>query len=189
MPELPLGAAAANTAGAPVAAGAALARARHVLAQSDLSRRRGRVADLIGLIIEATGLQVEIGEICHVGDGRDRPPVATEVVGFRAGRTLLMPLGEIHGIGPGTAVHPTGSPFRVAVGTPLLGRVLDGLGAPLDGMPFPLEGISWRRALAAPPDALTRPRISDRVGLGVRALDTLVPCGLGQRLGIFAGSG
>ncbi len=166
-----------------------LPRAARLLAHSDLSRRRGRVADLIGLIIEATGVQVEIGEICLVGDGRERPPVATEVVGFRAGRTLLMPLGELHGIGPGTSVHPTGRPFRVAVGAPLLGRVVDGLGKPLDGLPAPLQGTSWRTATAAPPDALSRPRISERVGLGVRALDTLVPCGRGQRLGIFAGSG
>src|SRR5579862_2301038 len=191
------------------------ARAANALQGADLSRRVGRVSDLIGLIIEATGVQVEIGEICLVGDGRERAPVACEVVGFRAGRTLLMPLGELHGIGPGTLVHPTGRPFRVAVGAPLLGRVLDGLGAPLDGLPAPAVGgqpsssssssssssdsdelfapvdggMTWRSAMAPPPDALTRPRITDRVGLGVRALDALVPCGRGQRLGIFAGSG
>ena len=82
-------------------------------------------------------MQVEIGEVCMVGEGRDRPQVATEVVGFRGGRTLLMPLGELHGIGPGTSVHPTGRPFRVAVGEPLLGRVIDGLGNPLDGFERP----------------------------------------------------
>jgi flagellum-specific ATP synthase len=100
-----------------------------------------------------------------------------------------MPLGELHGIGPGTNVHATGRPFRVAVGSGLLGRVVDGLGAPLDGDMLPAVGMSWRSAMAPPPDALTRPRISERVGLGVRALDALVPCGRGQRLGIFAGSG
>jgi len=166
----------------------ALSRASRVLQDEDLARRRGRVRDLIGLIIEATGLQVEMGEVCLVGDGRDRPAVATEVVGFRGGRTLLMPLGELHGISPGTSVHPTGNPFKVPVGDRLLGRVIDGLGVPLDGF-GDLEASSWRRATASPPDALSRPRISERVGLGVRALDTLVPCGRGQRLGIFAGSG
>ena len=105
----------------------------------------GRVRDLIGLIIEATGLQVEIGEVCMVGDGRDRAPVATEVVGFRGGRTLLMPLGELHGIGPGTTVHPTGGPFRVAVGEPLLGRVIDGLGKPLDGFGALWGGLARAR--------------------------------------------
>jgi flagellum-specific ATP synthase len=165
-----------------------LGRATQAIEDADLSTRRGRVSDLIGLIIEATGLQVEIGEVCMVGEGRDRPPVATEVVGFRGGRTLLMPLGELHGIGPGTIVNPTGRPFRVAVGEPLLGRVIDGLGNPLDGLAEP-EGISWRSTTGQPPDPFTRPRITDRVELGVRALDTLVPCGRGQRLGIFAGSG
>ena len=165
------------------------ARAARALHGADLARRVGRVSDLIGLIIEATGVQVEIGEVCLVGDGRGRPAVACEVVGFRGGRTLLMPLGELHGIGPGTTVRPTGSPFRVAVGEALLGRVLDGLGAPLDGLDPPSTGTGLRDAMASPPDALSRPRITERVGLGVRALDTLVPCGVGQRLGIFAGSG
>ena len=166
----------------------AMARVARRLQDQDLAHRRGRVRDLIGLIIEATGLQVEMGEVCYVGDGRDRPAVATEVVGFRSGRTLLMPLGELRGISPGTAVHPTGKPFEVAVGDRLLGRVIDGLGNPLDEA-GDLAGIGRRAATGAPPDPLTRPRITERVGLGVRALDTLVPCGRGQRLGIFAGSG
>jgi flagellum-specific ATP synthase len=140
------------------------------------------------LIIEATGLEAEVGELCFVGEGRRRKQVPTEVVGFRAGRTLLMPLGELGGIGPGTPVTPTGAPFRVAVGPELLGRVIDGLGAPLDER-GELAASSWRSTTASPPDALSRPRISHRVGMGVRALDTLVPCGRGQRLGIFAGSG
>jgi flagellum-specific ATP synthase len=168
-----------------------LVRAIRAVQEADLARRIGCVSDLIGLIIEATGVQVEIGEVCMVGDGRDRggrDPVPCEVVGFRGGRTLLMPLGELHGIGPGTSVYPTGSPFRVAVGEPLLGRVIDGLGDPLDGFGPPAD-VSWRSTEGAPPDPLSRPRITDRVSLGVRALDTLVPCGIGQRLGIFAGSG
>ena len=171
-----------------------LGRIARQIGDADLAMRRGRVRDLIGLIIEATGLQVEMGEICLVGDLREhgtagaRGAVPTEVVGFRGGRTLLMPLGELSGIGPGTPVHPTGSPFRVAVGDGLLGRVLDGLGRPLD-LGGDLADTRWRAATGAPPDAMTRPRISERVGLGVRALDSLVPCGRGQRLGIFAGSG
>jgi flagellum-specific ATP synthase len=165
-----------------------LIQATHAIRQGDLAKRRGRVGDLIGLIIEATGIEAEIGELCMVGDGRREPPVPTEVVGFRSGRTLLMPLGELGGIGPGTPVVPTGSPFRVEVGEALRGRVIDGLGRPLDGR-GPIQADQWRSTTASPPDAFTRPRITERVGLGVRALDTLVPCGRGQRLGIFAGSG
>jgi flagellum-specific ATP synthase len=166
----------------------ALPRATRTIRVSDLARRRGRVANLIGLIIEATGLEAEIGELCLLGEGRARAVVGSEVVGFRGGRTLLMPLGELGGIGPGTPVTPTGTAFRVAVGPQLLGRVLDGLGAPLDSL-GELAADDSRPTTAAPPDALSRPRITERVGLGVRVLDTLVPCGRGQRLGIFAGSG
>jgi flagellum-specific ATP synthase len=159
-----------------------------VISRSDLHRRRGRVCDLIGLVVEATGLEAEVGEVCEVHAGRGREPVPAEVVGFRAGRTLLMPLGEMHGIGPGNVVSATGRPVRVRVGEALLGRVLDGLGNPIDGGP-PLATLSSRSTEAPPPNALARRRIEDRMPLGVRALDTLVPCGRGQRLGIFAGSG
>jgi len=165
----------------------ALERVASAVQRSDLVTRRGRVTNLIGLIIEATGLRAEVGEVCLIHAGRDRPPVSAEVVGFREGRTLLMPLGELQGIGPGTKVEGTGAPFRIAVGRPLLGRVLDGLGRPVDDV---INGaMSPRSTMSQPPGPLTRPRISERVGLGVRALDTLVPCGKGQRLGIFAGSG
>jgi len=163
-------------------------RANAVLGGVDLARSHGRVSNLIGLIIEATGLQAEIGEVCQVSASRDSEPVSAEVVGFRDGRTLLMPLGELHGIGPGTKVLPTGAPFRVPVGPGLLGRVVDGLGEPLDGLAAPAN-VSGRSTSAAPPSAMERPRIQERVALGVRALDSLVPCGRGQRLGIFAGSG
>jgi flagellum-specific ATP synthase len=167
--------------------GSRLSRAGRGIAEADLARRHGFVTNLIGLIIEATGLQAEVGEVCMVGTDRNRAPVAAEVVGFRDGRTLLMPLGELHGIGPGTRVLATGAPFRIAVGEELLGRIVDGLGVPHDGG-LPIDGVP-RSTIAAPPGPLSRPRISERVGLGVRALDGMVPCGRGQRLGIFAGSG
>jgi len=167
--------------------GAMLARASLAVQEADLARRHGFVTNLIGLIIEVTGLHAEVGEVCLVGTDRNRAAVSAEVVGFRDGRTLLMPLGELHGIGPGTRVLASGAPFRVTVGDDLLGRIVDGLGMPDDGGPSP-EGLA-RSTIAAPPAALSRPRITERVGLGVRALDGLVPCGLGQRLGIFAGSG
>jgi len=160
----------------------------NVLRASDLARRHGRVSDLIGLVVEATGLQAEVGEICMVNGDRGHPPVPSEVVGFRGARTLLMPLGEMHGIGPATTARATGTPFRIRVGDDLLGRVIDGLGKPIDGMPRATGGRP-RSTNASPPDPLERPRIQERVDLGVRALDALVPCGRGQRLGIFAGSG
>jgi flagellum-specific ATP synthase len=158
------------------------------LRDADLHRRHGRVRDLIGLIIEATGLEAEVGEVCSIETGRGRAAVPAEVVGFRAGRTLLMALGDAAGIGPGSRVTASGRPFAVEVSDALLGRSLDGLGRPIDGH-GPIGGGRMRSAQAAPPDPLERPRIGERVTLGVRALDALVPCGRGQRLGIFAGSG
>src|SRR5262245_43287438 len=156
--------------------------------EADLHRRSGRVVDLIGLIVEATGLEAEVGEVCTIQTGRGRPEVPAEVVGFRAGRTLLMALGDATGIGPGARVTASGQPLKVDVSDALLGRALDGLGRPRDGL-GPIPGGVWRAAEASPPDPLMRPRIRERVTLGVRALDALVPCGRGQRLGIFAGSG
>src|SRR3954451_6162664 len=161
--------------------------------EADLHRRTGRVVDLIGLITEATGLDAAVGEVCTIEAGRGRPAVPAEVVGFRAGRTLLMALGEATGIGPGARVSATGRALRVDVSDNLLGRALDGLGRPLDGL-GPIGGgrgggYRSRDGQGSPPDPLERPRIHDRVSLGVRALDALVPCGRGQRLGIFAGSG
>jgi len=87
---------------------------------ADLVQRRGRVRDVIGLIIEASGLEAEVGEVCLIETGRDRPPVPAEVVGFRDSRTLLMPLGEMSGIGPGKPVSAEGEAFRVPVGKKLL---------------------------------------------------------------------
>jgi flagellum-specific ATP synthase len=177
---------------------------RAALRNANLARHNGRVSDLIGLIIEASGLRAEVGELCLINAGRHRDPVAAEVVGFRKGRTMLMPLGELQGIGPGTKVQTTGSTFQIPVGEALLGRVLDGLGRPIDlnlrsrerreelperDQTLDLQRAALRSTQSSPPDPLSRPPIRERVALGVRALDALVPCGRGQRLGIFAGSG
>jgi flagellum-specific ATP synthase len=158
------------------------------LQRADLHGRQGRVSNLIGLIVECTGVEAEVGELCHVETGRHSAPVPAEVVGFRDSRTLLMPLGELHGIGPGAAVEATGEQLQITVGDDVLGRVVDALGRPIDGLDFPVEGVN-RSTIAAPPSPLERPPIEDRISLGVRVLDSLVPCGRGQRLGIFAGSG
>jgi flagellum-specific ATP synthase len=165
-----------------------LERAFNGLQQADLHGRQGRVSNLIGLIVEATGVEAEVGELCRVETGRHSAPVPAEVVGFRDSRTLLMPLGELHGIGPGAAVTATGEQLQVTVGDDLLGRVVDALGRPIDGFDDEIDG-DRRPTIAAPPSPLERPPIEDRISLGVRAMDSLVPCGRGQRLGIFAGSG
>jgi flagellum-specific ATP synthase len=197
-PQAPLGAFGDVTAPARrVASQAPLAAFGDVttaLRDADLHRRHGRVRDLIGLIVESSGLEAEVGEVCSIETGRGRTAVPAEVVGFRAGRTLLMALGDATGIGPGARVTATGRALRVDVSDALLGRALDGLGRPIDGLGPAGDGRAGigsraRDVQASPPDPLERPRIHERVSLGVRALDALVPCGRGQRLGIFAGSG
>jgi flagellum-specific ATP synthase len=158
------------------------------LEHADLHGRKGRVSNLIGLIVEATGLEAEVGELCEIETGRHSQPIPAEVVGFRDARTLLMPLGEMQGIGPGTGVTATGEQLEITVGDDLLGRVVDALGNPIDALEDEIAG-EQRSTLASPPSPLERPPIEDRISLGVRAMDSLIPCGRGQRLGIFAGSG
>ena len=148
----------------------------------------GKVRDVVGLVVEALGpADVALGELCYIGDP-DSDPVRAEVVGFRGPKVLLMPLGQIEGIRPGTSVFPARMSLSVPVGLGLRGRVLDGLGNPIDGK-GPLHAGERRSVHAEPPDPFSRRRVRQALGTGVRALDGLVSCGKGQRMGIFAGSG
>src|SRR5207245_3979831 len=114
--------------------------------------------------------------------------ITAEVVGFRDERLILMPFAETHGVRPGTAVFPSGRGFAVPVGEELLGRVIDGLARPIDGK-GPLNTSRTARITDAPPSPLGRQPIRTPMATGVRAIDGLLTCGGGQRLGIFAGSG
>jgi len=147
----------------------------------------GRVTQVIGLTIEVKGISPFIGEICHIYLPHRKKPVISEVVGFKNSSTLLMPLGELRGIGPGCRVYPTGKSLAVSVGSCLLGKILDGLGRPLNGK----VGNNGQEYLVdkMPPDPLKRKRINEVLETGVRAIDGLLTCGQGQRLGIFSGSG
>ena len=149
---------------------------------------RGRVVQLIGLVIESQGPVAAVGEVCRIHATHGGPDTFAEVVGFRNHHLLLMPLGEVHGIHPGSEVTATGAPLEVAVGDDLKGRVIDGLGRPLDGL-GPISSERLVRLHLAPPHPLKRQRIHQVFRTGIKALDTFVPCGRGQRLGIFAGSG
>jgi flagellum-specific ATP synthase len=147
---------------------------------------QGRVAKIVGLMIESDGPCVSVGAYCHIltRQGRELP---AEVVGFRNSTTLLMPLAELEGIAPGDRVIPQRHKLTVGVGSSLLGRILDGLGRPIDGRPL-LTETSYPLQ-SAPPNAFFRPRIRDPLSVGVRAVDGLLTVGRGQRIGIFAGSG
>lgn len=145
----------------------------------------GLVAEVLGLRIRVTGLSAAIGDLVAVGE--DVPVLAEVAASDPAGLTCL-PLGSTTGLRAGDVVRHTGGPLRVPVGDELRGRVLDGLGRPVDGGPS-LEHLRHVEVTQAAPAALSRPRIDHQLGLGVRALDALTPCGRGQRIGIMAGSG
>ncbi|GGK82932.1 FliI/YscN family ATPase [Mangrovihabitans endophyticus] len=146
---------------------------------------RGTVTGVVGLRVTVSGLEARVGDLVRIGEGPDA--VLAEVAALDGGRLSCMPLGSITGLSTGSPATATGGPLRVTVGPDLRGRVLDGLGRPMDGGP-PLRGTPVSIE-AAPPSAMERQLVDLPMPLGVRVLDTLVPCGRGQRIGIFAGSG
>lgn len=151
------------------------------------ARTVGKVVRIAGLSVESIGPQVTFGELCHIFM-RDGKSVPAEVVGFRDNVVILMPIGELDMIMPGSDVVGTDSVITVNVGDSLVGRVLDGLGKPIDkkGALVCEEEMSLYRE---PPDPLERKKITEPIGVGIRAIDGLLTCGKGQRLGVFAGSG
>ena len=165
-----------------------LAQARSRLSGTRLVQNRGRVTQMIGLVIESQGPMASVGEICRIESQISQQSIEAEVVGFRDRKLLLMPLGEVNGICPGSEVIATGHSLRVPVGDQLLGRVINGLGQPLDEL-----GELSRRAVAeldlVTPHPLKRARITEPFVTGIKAIDTFTPLGRGQRMGIFAGSG
>lgn len=175
----------------------------------------GRVEDIVGLLVRAVVPGVALGEVVRIDnpgfverDGRSdvsqamttdaagesrrasrgqREPVAAEVVGFHGEQALVLPLGELVGVTPSSAVWRTGGPLAIRCGDDLLGRAVDGLGTPIDSGE-PLRGEWWPVERFAPP-ALGRPTITAPLATGVRAIDALLTLGRGQRIGLFAGAG
>lgn len=148
----------------------------------------GKVTEIVGLIIETDGPNASIGDLCYIYNRLDEKPVWAEVVGFKTGKILLMPLGSMEGLMPGALVTNTGAPMKIKVGPQLLGRVLDGLGRPIDN----LGAINSQSLYSTQADAinpLNRQLIRTPLSLGIRSIDGFITAGKGQRLGVFAGSG
>ncbi len=164
-----------------------LSRYRELVKEAQTVRVRGRVTELTGLVIKASVPGVRVGEMVLI-QGRGRNTLRAEVVGFQGDQVMLMPLGELVGIGPDSEVIPTGRPLTIKVGDGLLGRVLSGLGEPIDGKPLPDGLIDWSVDRDCP-DPFTRMRITKPLPLGLRCIDGLLTVGEGQRIGLFAGSG
>lgn len=165
-----------------------LTRYRQYLSKVDPIRLNGRVTQVIGLIIEAQGPAVNLGELCYIYPKERGNLLKAEVVGFRDERILLMPLGEMQDIGPGCEVVASGQSLTIQVGQALLGKVLDGLGNCLDGRNNIFGGEEYAVS-NSPPNPLTRKRINQPLEVGVKAIDGILTCGKGQRVGIMAGSG
>lgn len=150
--------------------------------------RLGRVTRLVGLVIEAVGIDVGVGELCRIASLTSDHSVLAEVVGFHERGVLLMPLGDLSGLHPGSSVQPLGRSFGVDVGPGMLGRVLNGLGHPIDGK-GKLDARERVPLAGEPPHPLERRVIDHPLTTSVRAIDGLVTIGAGQRVGIFSGSG
>ena len=148
----------------------------------------GKVTDVIGLIIVSIGPNVSLGEVCLIIDKKGKEVCKSEVVGFKEGKVLSIALGEVENISPSCEIKSHGKAFSIPLSENLLGRVIDGLGNPIDGKGA-IETQSYRNVFREPPNPLERTRIETPLQTGVRAIDGLLTCGKGQRVGIFAGSG
>ncbi len=162
---------------------------RGALEDAQLYRRMGKIEKIVGMTIEASGPECNVGDVCRIFKKGDKENfIYSEVVGFSHGKVLLMPYADVDGIGPGSIVDSTGDKLSVNCSPDLIGRIIDAVGAPLDeGEPIK-TGVSYSIA-GVPVNPLTRPAIKDIIPMGVKAIDGLTTIGRGQRMGIFAGSG
>lgn len=147
----------------------------------------GKVVKIVGLTIESIGPKANLNDLCYIVSKDKTNTIMAEVVGFRENRLLLMPYGNVEGIGVGSTVESTRAPLKVKVGDELLGKILDGLGNPLDETD--LSFTDYYSVEASPPDPMKRKLIDEVLPLGVKAVDGMITVGKGQRIGIFAGSG
>lgn len=160
----------------------------NVLNGIDPYKVNGKIVQVIGMIVESIGPSVSIGEICTIKSRNGDDMAIAEVVGFRNNRVLSMVLGDVSKISPGNEIVASGKPFIIGVGPKLLGRVINGLGEPLDNK-GELEIEEYSTIYNDAPHPLNRKRVLESISTGIRAIDTLLTMGKGQRMGIFAGSG
>ena len=154
----------------------------------DPVRACGKVTNIIGMLIQGYCPRVSIGSLCEIWPEIEEEPVLAEVVGFRDSMALLMPLGELHGLAPGNLIRLRDEDAGLPLGEQMLGRILDAMGRPMDSRPVP-STAEERPIYTLPPGPMHRQRIDVPLDLGVRSINGLLTCGVGQRLAIMAGSG
>jgi FliI/YscN family ATPase len=156
------------------------------LEQIEPFRRSGEVTELVGLLVESRGPEVSVGSFCEIETVN--ATIRTQVVGFRDGRVLSIPLEEIEGVRLGDRIVARENAGRVAVGPALLGRVLDGFGRPMDEGPA-IDAEKFYSLQGVPVSPMKRQHIETQLVTGIRAVDGMLSCGEGQRIGLFGGSG
>lgn len=160
------------------------------LNQASTLQIKGRVTELVGLVARAVIPGVKVGDLCLIEPQGRKVPIKAEVVGFKDDEVLLMPLGNLEGIAPGSEVTSTGDCLKVPVGKNLLGRILNGLGEPIDtDVKGPLLSDEYYPVHNEPPDPMKRKRVQQPISVGVKAIDAVMTCGEGQRVGVFAAAG
>lgn len=165
-----------------------LSKYRAFIDHTSMVKKSGKVKRVIGMVIEGDGPAASVGSLCLVSPRTGKAPVQAQVVGFRDNKTLLMPMGDIFGIEPGSIIETTEESPSFNVSSRLLGRVIDGMGAPLDGKgPIPL-GQRYNM-MGSPMNPLERARVNQPLDVGIRAINGLLTCARGQRVGIMAGAG
>lgn len=157
-------------------------------AVGDTTRAAGKVCNIVGMMMEVSGVETNVGEICRIRNQSQDAGILAETVGFKNGHILLMPYGDLQGVGLGSLVEPSGHRLRVPVGDFLVGRVVDAVGNPMDGGEE-FRPTGYREVDGGYLNPLARPRIREVVPFGIRAVDGVLTVGKGQRMGIFAGSG
>lgn len=168
------------------------AAAARMLETASPCRTYGKVCKVVGMIAEGCGIRAPLGTVCALipdGEGACNSEIAAEIVGFKNDAVLFMPYGDMRGIQPGSLIRSDGAAPLMPVGDAFLGRAVDAFGRPLDGNSGPIAADDRYPLFADPPNPLSRPRISDPLDVGVRAINGLLTLGKGQRVGIMAGSG
>jgi flagellum-specific ATP synthase len=148
----------------------------------------GKVTRIVGLVIEGYCPNASVGSLCEITQMTGKDGIFAEIVGFKDNKALLMPLGEIRGLGPGSLIRVVRDSATIGVGINLLGRVVDAMEVPQDGLPCPIF-TEEQGLYALPPGPMERQNITDTLDLGIRAINGMITCGMGQRMGIMAGSG
>lgn len=161
---------------------------REAVKDADPYEYGGRVSQILGLTVEAAGLTAKLGDICRIYTEKRDKYILSEVVGFRDKKVVLMPFGDLSGAGPNSHVVSEERQLNVAVGKDFCGRVLDGLGNPMDGK-GKVKIQSRYPIMNQPPNPMERSRITERLTMGIKAIDSMLTLGKGQRVGIFSGSG